>query len=215
MVDPWGAIIAQCSEGTNIAIAEIDHELLQKTRLSMPVLEHRRSDVYPAMECLESIEVPLGEELSSKSFQFGQVSVNGSGIFLKSGLSMAFTNKKCVVPGRILYYAGFIPFAMKQYFLARPSILFLFIFIHKLIPYLCSDVLVAPFRCVPRMNQLSSVEVSDLFSLVHKIAPVVERVYAGSSTTIVVQDGKDAGQTIEVCGHYHFTVYLLTYRLEK
>ena len=106
MVDPWGTIIAQCSEGTNIAIAEIDHELLKKTRLSMPVMEHRRNDVYPTMRGLESLQVSLDEELNAKSFQFGQVSVSGSGIFFKSGLTMAFTNKKCVVPGRILYYAS-------------------------------------------------------------------------------------------------------------
>lgn len=93
-------MIAQCSEGPNIAVAEIDHTLLQKTRLSMPVLRHRRNDVYPSLQPQPVVQ-PNGST-ESENFQFGQVYVKGNGIFAKTDLSMAFTNKKCVVPGRIL-----------------------------------------------------------------------------------------------------------------
>lgn len=61
-----------------------------------------------------------------------------------------------------------------------------------------SDVLVSPLRCVPRLSDLSPFEVADLFSLVHKIVPVIEQAFEGTSSTVVVQDGKDAGQTIQV-----------------
>ena len=70
-------------------------------------------------------------------------------------------------------------------------------------------MLVAPVRCVPRMSQLSPEEISDLFAIVYKVTPVVEKVYGASSTTIVVQDGKDAGQTIEVSGYISTFVYVV------
>ncbi|KAL6260454.1 hypothetical protein P5V15_007979 [Pogonomyrmex californicus] len=50
IVDPWGAIIAQCAEKTGIAIAEIDLTLLEKVRKNMPCEEHRRTDLYSKME---------------------------------------------------------------------------------------------------------------------------------------------------------------------
>ncbi|XP_026289383.1 nitrilase and fragile histidine triad fusion protein NitFhit [Frankliniella occidentalis] len=166
IVDPWGAIVAQCSEGNNVAVAEVDHELLRKTRLSMPVLEHRRNDVYPSLK-VHCVSQPQ-EDTESKQFQFGQVYVKGSGIFAQTHSSMAFTNKKCVVPGHVL---------------------------------------VSPLRCVQRMSQLNPEEVADLFMLVHKVAPIIEKAFKGTSSTIVVQDGKDSGQTIE-----HVHVHILPRR---
>ncbi|TGZ57544.1 deaminated glutathione amidase [Temnothorax longispinosus] len=55
IVDPWGAVIAQCAEKTGIAIAEIDLALLEKVRKNMPCGEHRRTDLYSTMECQKSI----------------------------------------------------------------------------------------------------------------------------------------------------------------
>lgn len=54
IVDPWGAVIAQCAEKTSIAIAEIDLALLEKVRKNMPCEEHRRIDLYSRMECQKS-----------------------------------------------------------------------------------------------------------------------------------------------------------------
>ncbi|KAL0106180.1 hypothetical protein PUN28_016120 [Cardiocondyla obscurior] len=51
IVDPWGTVITQCAEKTGIAIAEIDIALLEKVRKNMPCEEHRRTDLYPRMEC--------------------------------------------------------------------------------------------------------------------------------------------------------------------
>jgi len=50
IVDPWGAVIAQCAEKTGIAIAEVDLALLEKIRKNMPCEKHRRTDLYSKME---------------------------------------------------------------------------------------------------------------------------------------------------------------------
>ncbi len=46
VVDPWGVVIAQCSEGVTTVLAEIDLEHLRAVRSRMPVLEHRRPDLF-------------------------------------------------------------------------------------------------------------------------------------------------------------------------
>lgn len=166
IVDPWGSVIAQCSDGVGVAIAEINHDMLRKTRLSMPVLQHRRNDVYPSLK--PTTLSLIDDKVEPECFQFGQVTVKGSGIFAKTNLSMAFTNKKCVVPGHVL---------------------------------------VAPLRCVSRMSELTPEEVSDLFKLVHEVLPIVEKTYEGTSVTVVVQDGTDAGQSIR-----HVHVHILPRR---
>ncbi|XP_011876098.1 PREDICTED: nitrilase homolog 1 isoform X1 [Vollenhovia emeryi] len=51
IVDPWGAVVAQCAEKTGVAVAEIDLALLEKIRKNMPCEEHRRTDLYSRMEC--------------------------------------------------------------------------------------------------------------------------------------------------------------------
>ena len=45
-MDPWGAVIAECSDKADVAIAEIDLDYLHKRRTEMPVTEHRRTDLY-------------------------------------------------------------------------------------------------------------------------------------------------------------------------
>lgn len=48
IVDPWGQIVAQLGseyEEPQIAVAEINMELLKKVRTEVPLL--RRTDVYP------------------------------------------------------------------------------------------------------------------------------------------------------------------------
>lgn len=57
----------------------------------------------------------------------------------------------------------------------------------------------APLRTVFKFTQLSNEEVKDIFLTVQKVQKVVEQVHNANSSTIVIQDGKDAGQTIEVC----------------
>jgi deaminated glutathione amidase len=42
IIDPWGAIVAQCPDRRGLAIATIDHEYQQQVRDSVPSLRHRR-----------------------------------------------------------------------------------------------------------------------------------------------------------------------------
>ncbi len=46
VVDPWGVVIAQCSEGTGNVITELDMEHLREVRERMPVQRHRRRDLF-------------------------------------------------------------------------------------------------------------------------------------------------------------------------
>lgn len=46
VVDPWGVMIAQCGEGTGTVSAELSLDYLRAVRERMPVLQHRRRDVF-------------------------------------------------------------------------------------------------------------------------------------------------------------------------
>ncbi|KAI9473442.1 MAG: carbon-nitrogen hydrolase [Benjaminiella poitrasii] len=52
IVDPWGTVLAQCPEHDqpSIAIAKIDLEYMKKIRTEMPVMSHRRTDLYHSIE---------------------------------------------------------------------------------------------------------------------------------------------------------------------
>lgn len=42
IIDPWGVVVAQCSSGPGIALAELDFERVSTIRRNMPVMSHRR-----------------------------------------------------------------------------------------------------------------------------------------------------------------------------
>lgn len=46
IVDPWGNIIAQTGDNEDIVLAELDFNEVDKVRREIPVLKHRRADVY-------------------------------------------------------------------------------------------------------------------------------------------------------------------------
>ncbi|MTI54614.1 carbon-nitrogen hydrolase family protein [Geosporobacter ferrireducens] len=46
VVNPWGTVIAQADEKEGILYVEIDLELVEKVRRELPLLAHRRKDVY-------------------------------------------------------------------------------------------------------------------------------------------------------------------------
>ena len=46
IVDPWGTVIAQASDGLGVITAECDHGLLERVRAQVPSLAHRRPDAY-------------------------------------------------------------------------------------------------------------------------------------------------------------------------
>lgn len=69
------------------------------------------------------------------------------------------------------------------------------------------DILVSPLRPVPRFSELTPEEVCDLFLCVHRVAPVLQRQHSATSLTIALQDGKEAGQTVQ-----HVHVHMLPRR---
>lgn len=42
VADPWGHVVARCSDGTGWATARLDRALLERVRRDMPVLDHRK-----------------------------------------------------------------------------------------------------------------------------------------------------------------------------
>jgi len=46
IVDPWGTVIAQASDGEGVIAAECDHALLERVRAQVPSLAHRRPEAY-------------------------------------------------------------------------------------------------------------------------------------------------------------------------
>ena len=71
-------------------------------------------------------------------------------------------------------------------------------------PVLPGHVLVSPIRFVKRFYDLTEEEVMDLFASSQKIARVIEKEYGVTSLSIAIQDGPEAGQTVE-----HVHVHLL------
>jgi nitrilase len=46
VVDPWGTVIAQCSEGTGTLTADLDLAYLDSVRERLPIQKHRRRDLF-------------------------------------------------------------------------------------------------------------------------------------------------------------------------
>jgi nitrilase len=46
VADPWGTVIAQCREGVDTLAVELDLAYLRSVRQRMPVLKHRRRDLF-------------------------------------------------------------------------------------------------------------------------------------------------------------------------
>jgi len=42
VVDPWGTVIADCSDGAGFVVAELDRTLLDRVRANLPSLKHRK-----------------------------------------------------------------------------------------------------------------------------------------------------------------------------
>lgn len=82
-------------------MAPIDLSLVTSIRQSMPLEQHRRYDIYPKMTPSTSLSnEPIEDNFE---FKFGSSIVKGLQVFYKTQLSFAFTNVKCVLPGRILF----------------------------------------------------------------------------------------------------------------
>uniref|UniRef100_H2YWE8 Bis(5'-adenosyl)-triphosphatase n=1 Tax=Ciona savignyi TaxID=51511 RepID=H2YWE8_CIOSA len=75
----------------------------------------------------------------------------------------------------------------------RTSLSFAFVNIKPVVP---GHVLVSPIRLVDRVKLLNAEEIADLFISAQHVSSVVESCYEATSVSMVVQDGREAGQTI-------------------
>lgn len=46
MVDPWGQVVARAGEKSQVIIGEISLEKIDRVRMELPLLKHRRTDIY-------------------------------------------------------------------------------------------------------------------------------------------------------------------------
>lgn len=58
-------------------------------------------------------------------------------------------------------------------------------------------MLVIPRRVIPRFADMSSDEASDMILSAQKIGKVIEKEFNGTSLTLAMQDGPQAGQTVK------------------
>ena len=63
---------------------------------------------------------------------------------------------------------------------------------------LYADVLVSPLRVVKHFCDLTSEEVQDLFLTAQRVSNIVKLHYKSKALTVSMQDGKEAGQSVEV-----------------
>lgn len=158
IVDPWGAVVARCGDGENVAAAEIDLDYLERVRRQMPLGEHARNDLY-SLKMLTSIEADEGD------FNFGRVKIPRNCLIHESRLSVVSVNRKPVLRGHLL--------------------------------------VIPKRKSAERLNDLTEEEISDLFLTVQKAQKATETHFGCDSSTVAIQDGKNAGQTIE---HLHVHV---------
>ncbi|XP_017382815.1 bis(5'-adenosyl)-triphosphatase isoform X1 [Cebus imitator] len=88
--------------------------------------------------------------------------------------------------------------------LIKPSVVFLktelsFALVNRK-PVVPGHVLVCPLRPVERFHDLRPDEVADLFQATQRVGTVVEKHFHGTSLTLSMQDGPEAGQTVK---HVH------------
>jgi predicted amidohydrolase len=46
VVDPWGTVIREGGSGEELIYAELDWNMIDKVRRQLPLLKHRRTDIY-------------------------------------------------------------------------------------------------------------------------------------------------------------------------
>lgn len=107
MIDPWGQIVAslpkynpEVDTDESVAFADIDLDFVKKVRTEMPCFQHRRHDVYD----LSPVNINTQVLKDSETFKFADKVIKGSTVFYRSKHCYAFTNIRCVVPGRILEF---------------------------------------------------------------------------------------------------------------
>ena len=108
IIDPWGSVIAQCSEGEGVASAYINLDYLEKVRKNMPIWTHRRNDIY-SLVLENEVHIPKiqmdNAEMSVTKVEnqtFGTFSIPKEEVVMVSRHSYVTVNIKPVVPLHLL-----------------------------------------------------------------------------------------------------------------
>uniref|UniRef100_A0A8R1IGC1 bis(5'-adenosyl)-triphosphatase n=1 Tax=Caenorhabditis japonica TaxID=281687 RepID=A0A8R1IGC1_CAEJA len=155
VVDPWGAVVAQCSERVDMCFAEIDLSYVASLREMQPVFTHRRADLYT---------LHVNEKTDSEDLKFATFPIPAAHIFYSTTHTFAFVNLKPVTDGHVL---------------------------------------ISPKRVTQHLTDLSDEETADLFIVAKKVQKMLETHHNVQASTICVQDGKEAGQTVP---HVHIHI---------
>ena len=158
IVDPWGRVIAQCSEEEGVAAAEINLDYVAQVRQNMPVMRQRRGDLYGLIDG-DDFQVADDDDAV---YAFSQIKISGAHVVLTSRHAYVAVNRKPVLP----YHLLVIP--------RRPSAV--------------------------RLGDLTPEENADFFNLLAKAQKLAEHVTGATSSTVTVQDGPEAGQSVR---HLH------------
>lgn len=96
-MDPWGKILAETNpeNSEQVIVVDIDLTKVQQVRNNMPCFDHRRDEVY----LLKDLQGNTTEVIQD-SYDFGGNTIPKETVFMTSQHSIAFTNIRCVVPGR-------------------------------------------------------------------------------------------------------------------
>lgn len=162
VIDPWGAIVGQCSDGPGFCVAMVQPKVLATARAKLPIWTDRRPDLYG-----EIISPLKGLSINSQeSYAFGDFMVKNFCVFLRSRHCFSFVNHRPVLPGHVL---------------------------------------ISPIRReARRLTDLKGSELSDLITCVKLVQEAVEKEFGAKSSTIAIQDGPEAGQSVD-----HLHVHIL------
>lgn len=150
-------------------VAQISLESLNNVRSRMPCLEHRRNDVYALAPCRL-----FSAEKTVQPLDFEPASV-------VEEATPYFIFEKYPVPKSTTFYETPLSIAFTNITCVVPG-----------------HILVATRRCVSRLKDLTSEEIIDFFMTVCKCQRMLEQYYQTTSSTVTVQDGEFAGQTVKV-----------------
>jgi len=110
-------------EYPSVRTVDIDLGRIEQVREKMPIIEHRRRDLYSLMSLTnimgmkfifynnkktinKKLLVPVHDK-NEETISWGQLRITTSQIFFRSTLTLALVNKKPIVPGRKFIFHNF------------------------------------------------------------------------------------------------------------
>jgi predicted amidohydrolase/diadenosine tetraphosphate (Ap4A) HIT family hydrolase len=95
IVDPYGKVVAQCSDREGLCYAEIDLNYIKEVRQGLNMIGDRRGDLYTTYYKQKFPTEGVDATFADKT-------IPASSVFYRSRLSFAFVNLHPLVPGHVL-----------------------------------------------------------------------------------------------------------------